>query len=210
MIEILQYTQSIRCKFPEFLTPNMFAWKPCFIRFVFESSDVQNVFWIDSGIVTFGNIKFIFEHIEKHGVWLTEDEGWINYNFTHAVCKEIMQATNEEMEGNQLIAGLSGFNKDKGLDIVHKWCHFCSIKECVTGIHWFPEPLHFTYLETNTHYTLYGHRHDQSILSILRIRHNLPTVQKTWEFYEFRSLEHAQKNNSLFYNHHGSYEYIQL
>ena len=57
MIEIMQYTRSIRCKFPEFLTPNQFAWKPCFIRFVFESSDVQNVFWIDSGIVTFGNIN---------------------------------------------------------------------------------------------------------------------------------------------------------
>ena len=79
-------------------------------------------------------------------------------------------------------------------------------------MHYFPEPLHFTNnnLETNTHYTLYGHRHDQSILSILRIRHNLPTVQKTWEFYEFRSLEHAEKNKSLFYNHHGSYENIQL
>ena len=140
------------------------------------------MFWIDAGIVTFGNIKFIFEHINKHGFWLTEEEGFINHNFTHAVCKEIIQATNEELEGNQLLAGLSGFNKDKGLDIVHKWCHFCSIKECVTGIHWFPEPLHFTYLETNTHYTLYGHRHDQTILSILRIRHKLPTVQKTWFF----------------------------
>ena len=44
MIEILQYTQSRRCKFPEFLTPNQFAWKPWFIRFVFESSDVQMYF----------------------------------------------------------------------------------------------------------------------------------------------------------------------
>ena len=55
-------------------------------------------------------------------------------------------------------------------------------------------------------FSVLGHRHDQSILSILRIRHKLPTVLKTWEFYEFRSLEHAQKNNSLFFNHHGSYE----
>ena len=65
MIEILKYTHSIRCTFPEFLTPNQFAWKPWFIRFVFEHSDIQNVFWLDSGIVTFGNIKFIFEHIQN-------------------------------------------------------------------------------------------------------------------------------------------------
>ena len=192
----------------EFLTPNQFAWKPWFIRFVFESSDVQNVFWIDSGIMSFGNIGFIFEHIKKHGYWLTEEEGFINHNFTHAVCKEIIQATDEELEGHQLLAGLTGFNKDKGLDILHKWCHFCSIKECVYGIHWLKEPLPI--MSNGKQYILYGHRHDQSILSILRIRHKLPTVLKTWELYEFRNFDHAEKNNSLFYNHHGSYEDIQL
>ena len=57
------------------------------------------------------------------------------------MCKEIIQATDEELEGNQLLAGLSGFNKDKGLDIVHKWCYFCSIKECVFGEHWLKEPV---------------------------------------------------------------------
>ena len=59
-------------------------------------------------------------------------------------------------------------------------------------------------------FSVLGHRHDQSILSILCIRHKLPTVLKTWDFYEFRSLEHAEKNKSLFYNHHNSYECIQL
>ena len=59
-------------------------------------------------------------------------------------------------------------------------------------------------------FIVYGMRHDQTILSILCIRHKLPTVLKTWDFYEFRSLEHAEKNKSLFYNHHGSYEFIQL
>ena len=117
MIEILQYTRNIRSRFPEFLTPDQFAQKPWFVRFVFESSDVQNVFWIESGIVTFGNIGFIFEHTKKYGYWLTEEEGFINHNFIHAVCKEIMQATDEELEGNQLLAGLGGFNKNKGLDI---------------------------------------------------------------------------------------------
>ena len=34
-----------------------------------------------------------------------------------------MEATNEEMEGTQLLAGLTGFNKNKGLDILHEWCH---------------------------------------------------------------------------------------
>ena len=61
--------------------------------------------------MSFGNIKFIFDHIKKHGVWLTEDEGWLNYNFKHEKCKEIMKATDKELEGIQLLADLTGFNK---------------------------------------------------------------------------------------------------
>ena len=179
MNKILEYTTQIRTQFPDFLTPNQFAWKPWFIRFVFEYDyKIQNVFWIDSGIISFGSIQFIFNHINKHGYWLTEDGDWTNYNFTHAKCKEIMNATDTELQGIQLIAGLSGFSKDKGLGILNEWCYYCSIRDCVTGEHWFPEPLHYTNLETNTRYTLYGNRHDQSILSILRVRHNLLTVQK--------------------------------
>ena len=51
---------------------------------------------------------------------------------------------------------------------------------------------------------------NQYFKSILRIRYKLPTVQKIWDFYEFRSFDHAEKNKSLFYNHRGSYEFIQL
>ena len=68
MVEILQYTQDTISKIPEFLTPYQFACKLWFIRFVFESSDIQNVFWIDSGIVTVGNIGFFFLNILK--TWL--------------------------------------------------------------------------------------------------------------------------------------------
>ena len=73
------------------------------------------MFWIDSGICTFDSIAFIFEHIGRHGFWLTEDEGWINYYFTHDACKKGLSANDEELKGNQLLAGLSGFNE---------WCFF--------------------------------------------------------------------------------------
>ena len=94
------------------------------------------------------------------------------------------------------------------MDILHKWCHFCSIKECVFGEHWLKEPLPI--MSNGKQFSVVDHRHDQSILSILRIRYKLPTVLKTWEFYEFRSLGDAERNNSLFYNHHGTFEYVHL
>ena len=42
------------------------------------------------------NIKFIFEHIQKHKYWLTEEGGFTNYNFTHTKCQEIMNVTEKE------------------------------------------------------------------------------------------------------------------
>ena len=56
----------------------------------FDANDIDNVFW------------------------LTEDEGWINYNFTHDACKKGLSANDEELKGNQLLASLSGLIKKRG------------------------------------------------------------------------------------------------
>ena len=82
------------------------------------------------------------------------------------------------------------------------------MKGCVFGERYLKEPMPI--ISNGKQFSVLGHRHDQSILSILCIRHKLPTVLKTWDFYEFRSLEQAKQNNSLFFNHHGNYEFIQL
>ena len=52
---------------------------------------------------------------------------------------------------------------------------FCSIKECVRGIHWLSEPM--PTMSNVNQYIFYRHRHDKTILSILRIRHRIAPVQ---------------------------------
>ena len=85
---------------------------------------------------------------------LMEDEGWINYNFTHDACTKGLSANDIELKGNQLLAGLSGFNKEKGLEMVYKWCFYCLIKYCVFSEHWLKEPLPF--ISNGKQYILYG------------------------------------------------------
>ena len=58
MMEFLNYTTDTKVRFAESLTPNQFVCKPWFIGFVFEHSDTQIVFLIDSGIMTFDNTGF--------------------------------------------------------------------------------------------------------------------------------------------------------
>ena len=61
----------------DFLMPNQFAWKPWFIRFVFEHTDIQNIFWIDSGIVAFGKIRFILNRFINMDIGLQRMDGSI-------------------------------------------------------------------------------------------------------------------------------------
>ena len=51
-LEIIDYTLPIRVNVHVFLMPDQFAWKPWFIRYVFEHTDtIQNIFWIDSEVL---------------------------------------------------------------------------------------------------------------------------------------------------------------
>ena len=50
------------------------------------------------------------------------------------------------------------------------------INECVTGENWLKEPVPI--MSNGKHFVVFGHRHDQTILRILRIKHRLLTVQK--------------------------------
>ena len=88
------------------------------------------MFWIDAGIILVGYIKLVFKHNERYGFWLTKNEGWINHNFTRTQCSEIMNVVEKESEGHQLLAVLNSFKKlkfkEKGLDILHEWCDYCS------------------------------------------------------------------------------------
>ena len=79
-----------------------------------------------------------------------------------------------------ILEGLSGFNKKQDLFLLHQRCEYCQVKGCVTGIHWLSEPMPI--MSNGKPYILYGMRHDQIILSILRIRHRIPTVLKHGSF----------------------------
>ena len=52
--------------FTDFLLPNQFAWKSWLIKFTLEHSNVENVFWIDAGIVPFGSLEIVFECKEQN------------------------------------------------------------------------------------------------------------------------------------------------
>ena len=90
---------------------------------------MENLFWIVSGIVTFGSIAPIFQRIEQTGYFKMDEPDWRNRTWTHDDCKDIMKATDSKLNEHQLCAGLSDFNRVVSSDVLNKWCDFCAIKD---------------------------------------------------------------------------------
>lgn len=184
--------------FDGFLEPKQFAWKPLFLLHAAKYG--ETIFYLDSGGMFFGSILPIFEYIERAGIWLSLDTDHKNREWTHPECVNIMKATDEELNANQLLAGVTGYNKNdtNALKFLNDALSFAKIKNCITGLHY----------SENYGPGVRGHRHDQSIMSILAKRYKLPTVAKN-KFLEWRSIQHVHDNKSLVFIHHKSVIYTR-
>lgn len=111
----------------------------------------KNVFWLDAGAMALKSIENIFNIINEEGIFLVGDVHK-NCNFTHDKCRDIMQATKEEMRDTQLSAGILGYKSNGPFQqLINDAYKFSQIKECISG-------------------QAQNHRQDQSIYSILASR----------------------------------------
>lgn len=140
-----------------FFEPKQYAYK-CFCHVnARKFGNSSNIFWLDSGALLTQSCKEIFDKIEDDHIFCVQDrDPHTNRRWTHDVAKNILLATDEELDSVQLCAGIFGHKANgKFSKMVDEAFRYAQIKECVQGSH-----------ET--------HRHDQSILSILTYRFKAP------------------------------------
>lgn len=178
--------------FPEMLDPKQYAYKFPIVKDAMKYA--ENVFWLDAGAMFLQDPKIVFDIIEKDDVFLVQDCN-VNYQWTHDRCASILKATEEEMKGKQLCAGITGFKRNgKFMPMLEDVVKYSGIKDCIQGPH-----------SIKNHPTLLGHRHDQSILSIMYIRYQAP-VQPLIKFGEFRKeLAFDPTNDVVIYVHRRGY-----
>jgi hypothetical protein len=158
------------------------------------------VMWLDSGIVVLKPyIKQMFERLYHVGSWFSLDNEHTNKQWTHPTCIAIMHATATELSQCQLLAGITGYSVfcDKAVSLLKEAVTFCLQQDCVHGKH------HHKYTDD-----CYGHRHDQSILSILVARYQLPTIKKQ-QFMDWRNIHDAINTNHVFlFVHHKQVNHV--
>lgn len=108
-----------------------------------------------------------------------------------------MNATSQELNGYQLWVGILGWNTtnatQKSQEFLDDAYRYSRIPECIQGLAWY-----------NYSSLIKGHRHDQTILSILKERYQL----KTWPISIYgcwQSHRVATDTNAVVYVHRRTY-----
>ena len=182
-VEIIKFNDEEKNSHPEFLIGKSHVYKNYCIKHA--SQKYKNVLWIDSGACFIGKFDVIFEKIESDDIFLVGDTH-INKMYTHDECIRIMNATEEELNSNQLWSGLVGIKSGgKYQELVDLASDFSLTPNCCNGNH-------------------QNHRHDQSILSILAKRYNCP--QNDIDIFGYwtdisRNLQKALELGSIVFAH---------
>jgi len=153
--------------FPDFWEPQHYAWKLWILKEVATESSLSGklIFYMDCGSTL---IRMPLEWIKqtlKSKICFLEDPGQFNERWCHEKFCEILNVSSEEKKEKQLIAGLVMFIA--GESIVKRFFteayKIGCIRECIVGEKWV----------RMANGDIRGHRHDQSILSILSGRYKI-------------------------------------
>ena len=179
-------TDPVEIPWADFWEPQHYGWK---LWIIYQNLSQPGIY-IDAGVMVARQITDIYDIIEKEGSFLLEDEN-INRNWCHEKFTKMMNCTEEELNSKQLQAAVLGWNTStpavKKL-FTHAF-YYTKARDILVGEKW----------ETGSK----GHRHDQSILSILSYREKI-NRRPLAKFTTCESYSAAIQGNYAFYHHRGN------
>ena len=198
-IRILPTTVQSQTPWPDFWDPQHFAWKLWVHQNVLqEAADDTLILYMDAGAVITSSIQSVWNQIDKEGIFLLDDNEQTNRRWCHPDFCKVMGTTDQELSANQLWAGCIGFKKGHGFNAIHEAALTVAKnhREALVGAKW------SAYSKD-----CLGHRHDQSILSVLTQRANCPRLPLR-DYYCDVSMRASQQWGAPFYVHRGNFKAI--
>jgi len=195
--EIREFPTGTETPWPDFWDVQHFAWK------LWVHADMQakapagaSVLYLDAGVVIAAPIEKIWAQIQSAGAFVLNDDEQTNERWCHPTFCEHMKMTAEEGKGNQITAGLIGFKVGATTVSSEALTVAKAHRAVIVGDKWKPYGG-----------ACMGHRHDQSILSLLTMRASLPRVPLR-DFYCDKSMRAAQQGAKPLYVHRGNFRSI--
>lgn len=171
--------------------PKQFAYRGILRHFSGKEGDL--VFWLDCGALFLKSAKEVYDLIKNDDIFIVRDTNNKNFSWTHPKCVNIMNASKEELSDYQICSGIFGYKKGgKYQKLIDEALEFHYLKECVHGKH------NYNYGPNLINgMPIMGHRHDQSIYSILVSRYGCPT-QDLLKFGEWRTFNNCTQKTVIF------------
>lgn len=185
--------------FPDIWEPQHFAWKLWIYQELVQEQELKNtlIWYMDSASMIVRMPTEWLLAASKSGLCMLEDPQQKNQQWCQpSFCQRLM-VTPQELSQQQIVGGIMAFIGGSILPwkvFTEAWV-LAQQRDIIVGPKWagqLPDG------------RPYGHRHDQSILSILRLRRNVPT-HPLYSVYCDESLRRTNKSGAALYIHRGKY-----
>lgn len=195
-LRIMPTTEKSQTPWADFWDPQHFAWKLWVHQNALQDAPTDTlILYLDAGTVLTAQLDKVWAQIDRTGIFLLDDTEQQNRRWCHPEFCKTLKVTESELSTNQIWAGCVGFKKGHTYNHIHELALTIAKnhREAIVGEKW------SAYSKE-----CLGHRHDQSILSVLTQRASCPRLSLK-EFYCDVSMRTAQQWGTPFYVHRGNY-----
>ena len=186
--------------FPDIWEPQHFAWKLWIYQELVQEENLQNtlVWYMDAASIIVRWPTEWFKKTLTEGICMLEDPEQTNEQWCQPSFRQRLMMTFDELKANQVVGGIMAFVGGSSLAwkvFIEAWV-LGQQRELIVGPKW---------AGTLPDGRPIGHRHDQSILSLLRLRRKVP-VYPLYQVYNHESLRRCYKAGTSLYIHRGEFK----
>lgn len=184
--------------------PSSFGWKLDILHKVVNEPGLKNkmIIYTDAGAQWINLPEDLLNKAYNEGMYfLLDPDNNTNYQWCSKEMQEEYKLTKEELEARQILAGFQIFRGGHNLPVK------VFNEAFIAGAN--PKILegekYIGFINNGQYDILHGHRHDQSILSTLRIRYNVPSISASGIVNE-KSLKLTKLSKCSIYLHRADYK----
>ena len=185
--------------FSDLWDPQHFAWKLWIYNELSHDSELTGkmIFYMDAGCFLCRWPTTWMLKAQNANICFLEDKRQKNRHWCHDTFCNIMKVTDEEKDAQQIVGGILIFRSGapRVMRLFEEAWKYAQIRDVIVGEKW---------SGVGQDGRPYGHRHDQSILSILRIRNSIPTFPLD-DVYCDKSLRATFQSGRSIYCHRNNF-----
>ena len=185
--------------FKDMWEPQHFVWKLWIYQDMVNNLDYKDrlVFYMDAGCFLCRWPTEYLRLVQENDICVLDDEEQKNVQWCNENCVKTMNVSVEDLEKNQIVGGIMAFRAGtaKAMNYFNEAWKFGQMRDVIVGEKW----------AGMRNGKPYGHRHDQSILSVLSLQQNL-TRYPLHNIYCDKSLRRTYLTNKHIYVHRGYFK----